>query len=891
MTSQDTLLNSKQLPLRPMFIAAVVIWTMVAIGVWGWEVVDNRSFVTANAKAIARASYEKDLAFRRWAAKHGGVYVPATADTPPNPYLQVPERDIVTPTGRALTLMNPAYMTRQVYEIMRQYPDSPQGHITSLNPIRPENAPDAWERKVLALFDTGTTEFSEYQEINGARHFRYMHALKTEKPCLKCHAAQGYREGDVRGGISVTIPVAELEQIMHGSNVTHFVIISIVWGLGMLGIGFSSRTIGRRTRALMESEERYRLQFHQNKAVMLIIDPDSGDIVDANPAACAYYGYACEKLLTLKISDINTASPEELAGLLAGVRDGSRMQFQGHHRLADGSVRDVEVSSNPLDFQGKILLHSIVYDITDRLAAERALRDKMLFAESLVLNSTTPTFVIDAGHRVLIWNRALEELTGVPAAELVGTDSHWRAFYGAARPCLADLVIDGTREDLSRLYQIWTPSRLIPDGIHAEGDYILANRRCRLMFSAAPIRDASGTVIAAIQTLEDITERIALENQLVHAQKMESVGTLAGGIAHDFNNILTVISGYGNLLQLTLKNDPHSLQFVGEILDSVDRASEMTRSLLAFSGRQEMQLQYDDVNVIVTRLRKSLTRLIREDITLSVEVCEGALPVFADRVQIEQVLINLVVNARDALAGGGSIKVGTALELRREERLLRGEVMPPGRYAVITISDTGSGMDEETQEHIFEPFFTTKEKGKGTGLGLSIVHGIVGKHKGFVTVCSSPGSGTAFSVYLPLFCGEAPQMSPVENQPLDLHGQETVLLVEDDAALMKLNHEVLVRHGYTVVCASDGIAALEAFRVRNGAFDAAIIDVSMPRMNGRELVEAIRNERPDLPIILTSGYTDDVIDRAGIEALKVVFLQKPVKPMEMLAALRNCITA
>jgi PAS domain S-box-containing protein len=889
MTSHDDSLKKNRIPLRRITIASVLIWTVVAAAVYFWEVIDNRSFVTANAKAIAQASYEKDIAFRRWAAKHGGVYVPATTETPANPYLTVPERDILTPSGRQLTLMNPAYMTRQVYEIMHSVPHTLQGHITSLNPIRPENAPDAWEQKTLAAFEKGAKEFSEYQEIGGKRHFRFMHALSTEKPCLKCHAAQGYREGDVRGGISVTIPVAELEGMMQSSNTTHLLIVAIVWSLGMAGIWFGIRAIGRGARALSASEERYRLQFQQSGAVMLMLDPVSLRIVDANAAACSYYGYSHADMVTLQITDINTSQPPELLKCIAGVQNGSQRQFMAHHRLSNGTVRDVEVFSNPVVFSDNVLLHSIIIDVSDRLKAEKDLQDKTAFAENLILNSTSPTFVIDAGHKVLIWNRALEELTGVSAAEMVGTCDHWRAFYSAARPCLADIVVDGVQEELPSRYSIYSSSRLIPEGLHAEGDYTFVNRRCRLIFSAAPIRDSAGNLIAAIETLEDITERIALESQLVHAQKMESVGVLAGGIAHDFNNVLTVISGYADLLQLTLHDDDQNMPFAKEISASVVRAAEMTSSLLAFSGKHDILLQYDDLNLILTSIRKSLSRLIREDITLTIQPGEERLAVYVDRVQIEQVLINLVVNACDAIGTGGSITIATMQVECEEARTEGSAVIPPGHYACLTVSDSGTGMDVETLEHIFEPFFTTKEKGKGTGLGLAIVHGILSKHNSHISVISAPERGTEFRIYLPLYAGDKTQSRAEVMLPFNHHGTETVLMVEDDDIIMHMHKEVLGRYGYTSLTASDGVEAMELFTRHRDEIRVAVIDVIMPRMNGREVVERIRQQLPDLPIIMTSGYTDDIVDRATIDDLRVLFLQKPVRPLDLLSAIRNSL--
>lgn len=878
-------------PFRNVFYIALTAWTVIICTIFLWDYYDRRNFLVTNALSSAKATFAKDLAFRRWAAGHGGVYVPLTTETPANPHLNVPERDITTPGGKQLTLMNPAYMNRQVYEIGKNASEAPQGHITSLKPLRPENAPDTWEKAALELFATGVTETSSFETINGAPYFRYMRPLTTEKSCLKCHAHQGYKEGDIRGGISVAIPVANLMAAAQRSSIHHSWVILLLWLIGSGGLWLGLRKLSISSRALRESEERYRQQFQQSRAVTLIIDPASGAIVDANPAACEYYGYPCSTITTLNIADLNTSSPPALAACIKGVLDGSKRQFTTQHRLADGTLRDVEVFSNPLSYRTGMLLHSLVVDVTARLVAEQQLRDKMDFAENLLHNSSTPTFVIDASHTVQIWNRAMEELTGIRADAVVGTQEHWRAFYPSARHCLADIALDGDYDLTSPLYERLSRSRFIQDGLHAEGDYTFAERRCRLIFSAAPIRDRNGTVIAAIETLEDITERMSLEAQLFHAQKMESVGILAGGVAHDFNNVLTVINGYADLLKMTLRNDEENLHYAGEIASSVCRAADMTRSLLAFSGKNEIALQYDDLNLILSAIRKSLGRLIREDITLTITPDTAQLPVYVDRVQIEQILINLVINARDAIGNnGGAITVSTGSIRMSEATSVGNSTIPPGNYVCLAVADSGSGIDTATLERIFEPFFTTKAKGKGTGLGLAIVHSMIAKHHGHIAVTSLLGKGTEFRIFLPVYEGAQKQQSTIApSVDTDYHGVETILIVEDDDAIMRLLHEVLTRFGYQTILAADGLKALELFNQHGDDIALAIVDVIMPHMNGRDTVEEIRKIRPQLPVIMTSGYTDDIIDRAAIEALQVTFLQKPLKPLDLLAAIGTCL--
>ncbi|MDD2851519.1 MAG: PAS domain S-box protein [Desulfuromonadaceae bacterium] len=644
------------------------------------------------------------------------------------------------------------------------------------------------------------------------------------------------------------------------------------------------------SRMLHESEERHRQQLQKSLAVMLIVNPANGAVVEANPSACRFYGYSHEVFLQTSIFEFNCAGAEVVRKSMDEVREAGALQFQSCHRGADGSVKDVEVFGSLTTIGGVKLLHLIVFDITSRLNAERQLRDKMDFAENLLQNATTPTFVIDADHVVLIWNRALEELTGVKAEDIVGTKEQWRPFYPSVRPCLADIVLEGKYEEAPDFYSGVIRSRLIPEAIHGEGDYTFSGRNCHLVFSATPIRDRDGRVIAALEMLEDATERMSLEAQLYHAQKMESVGALAGGVVHDFNNVLTVISGYADLLKMTIPQDEESQTIAREISASVERASDMTRSLLAFSGKHDVQLHFDDLNQILAVIGKSLGRLIREDIELTISLGEGRIPVIVDRVQIEQVLINLVVNARDAVKSNGIITVSTNVVQLEKAHVEGNTVIPSGQYACLTVGDNGSGISAENMEHIFKPFFTTKKMGTGTGLGLSIVQGIVSKHNGYVSVTTTPGNSTDFHVYLPLYSGEAPQVQHVEAMvPSRPGGGFGILVVEDDIATMRLHREVLSRCGYTVFMAADGVEGIEMFAAHRDEIRLALVDVIMPRMNGRDLVEQIRRQRPLLPIIMTSGYTDDIIGHAGIKALDVVFLQKPLRPTDMLSAIESCL--
>ncbi|MBI5419354.1 MAG: response regulator [Deltaproteobacteria bacterium] len=378
------------------------------------------------------------------------------------------------------------------------------------------------------------------------------------------------------------------------------------------------------------------------------------------------------------------------------------------------------------------------------------------------------------------------------------------------------------------------------------------------------------------------------EEQLRQAQKMEAVGRLAGGIAHDFNNLLTAIAGYSTLLLQGVVDDP-SRRNIQEIQRASDRAASLTRQLLAFSRRQILQPKVMDLNAVVGAMDDMLRRLIGEDIDLLTVLEPGVRKVKADPGQMEQVIMNLAVNARDAMPEGGKLTIETA-NVVIDESSVRGHVtMQAGSYVVLALSDTGSGMDPETISHIFEPFFTTKEVGKGTGLGLSTVYGIVKQSGGYIWVYSEPGRGTTFKIYLPQATEEAETAKPAEVRAGLLGGSETILLVEDEDSVRSLVREVLARNGYTVLAARNGEDALRACDGNAGAIHLMLCDVVMPGMSGVELARRIVPLRPEIKVLYMSGYTDTAIVRQGVLDPGTAFLEKPFAPDALARKVREVL--
>lgn len=384
-------------------------------------------------------------------------------------------------------------------------------------------------------------------------------------------------------------------------------------------------------------------------------------------------------------------------------------------------------------------------------------------------------------------------------------------------------------------------------------------------------------------------EKEQLEAQLRQAQKMEAIGQLAGGVAHDFNNILCAIIGFGTLLEMSMGKDDPSRRHLEQILSAADRATSLTQGLLTFSRKQILNPQPADLNTIVHRVERMLARLISEDIELRLFLSGQELNVLVDTSQIDQVLLNLATNARDAMPGGGVLVIKTEKADPPADFLAETAALPTTRYALLTVTDTGSGMEKETREKIFEPFFTTKDVGKGTGLGLAMVYGIVKQHNGHIDVSSEPGHGTSFRIYLPMALEENLPPEPSNHPSQPVAGTETILVVEDNPEVRNLSRTVLETFGYKIIEAVDGEDAVEQFGKNLHDIDLVVMDVVMPKMNGQQAYREISKIRPDVKVLFMSGHTADIIQEKGILTDGGSFIHKPVTPMELLRKIRQLL--
>jgi PAS domain S-box-containing protein len=494
-----------------------------------------------------------------------------------------------------------------------------------------------------------------------------------------------------------------------------------------------------------------------------------------------------------------------------------------------------------------------------------------------LLESASQAIVsIDRGGRIVLINRRAEEIFGYTREELIG-----------AR--IEMLLPDSKRATHSRdRDDYFARPRTRPMGIGMD----LSGRRkdgseVPVEVSLSYVDIDEGTF--AIAFVSDISQRKHLEEQLLHAQKMEAVGRLAGGVAHDFNNMLTVISGYNRMILDELSPMDPLRGYAEEILKAADRAGALTNQLLAFSRRQIMQPRVINVNAVLMQTQKMLQRVIGEDIELHLNLSVNVGNIKADPGHVEQAIVNLAVNARDAMPLGGSLTIETA-DVVLDEHYARTHMgVKPGDFTMIAVSDTGHGMDAETRRHIFEPFFTTKEKGKGTGLGLATVYGMVKQTGGDIWVYSEPGQGTTFKLYFPRVAEPVTDGGPNDPQTARRSGGETILVVEDEKAVRELTVRILQQLGYTILTACSGAEALEISRSHDGHIDLLLTDVVMPNMSGRQLADHLQGTRPDTKVLFLSGYTENTVVHHGVLDAGVDFLPKPFSRENLSKKLREVL--
>jgi two-component system cell cycle sensor histidine kinase/response regulator CckA len=647
-----------------------------------------------------------------------------------------------------------------------------------------------------------------------------------------------------------------------------------------LGIGYG-RDIARRKQAeqsLKDSEELYHRMFNIGFSALFMLDNDTLNIIDANEAATALYGYSKEELFGMSMIELS-AEPDKTAQVLAGeIMDVP----QRMHLRKDGTVFPVEAHGRRFEWKGRKVLLAAIRDMTERRRAEEALQESQQMLR-LVLD-TVPMHVAwkDSQLRFLGCNSSVALDARLPDHDaIVGLTQQDIPLLGLPDSCAQDdLEVLSTGIPRLQFEEVFTPPDASPRIVRS---------------SKVPLRDREGRIFGVLGVHEDVTERRAMlktlrerDEQLRQSQKMEAIGRLAGGIAHDFNNVVTTIIGYSDLVLDSPGAGAESITAdVGEIRAAAERARALTRQILAFSRRQALEPRVLSLNDVIGDTERLLARTIGADIELKV-VCEENLdPVEVDEHELVQVMLNLAVNARDAMPAGGTLTLETANVDLSEEFCQTHPDAHPGPHVLVSMSDTGTGMDAETAARIFEPFYTTKPPGQGTGLGLSTVYGVVAQSGGCTYVQSEPGQGTRFDIYLPRHDGPSSD-DDMETQPGTSHA--TVLLVDDDSAFRKVTTRMLEKRGFRVLAVREGDQAVDILGNQEKAVDLLLTDVVLPgSLQGIHVAQRASSLRPGIPIIYMSAYSRDSIVKAGRLGENEDYLEKPFTAEHVVTRIREML--
>ncbi len=628
---------------------------------------------------------------------------------------------------------------------------------------------------------------------------------------------------------------------------------------------------------LEESERRFRELADTLPQAVGEFD-ERGNFTFGNLFGCKMFGYTREEFDRGTFNVLNMIVPEDrerikqnIASMLTNRKPSSSHEYSAIRK--DGSRFPMVAYASPIirDEQQKGF-RAILVDITERKKIERELVESEAKYRSVVESSLVGFYIVQDGLFRFV-NQRFSDMTGYAYEEVVD----------ALGP--ADMAHTDDRTKMERN----TAKGLAGQADHVEYDFRVIRKDGKVLTMKAFGNSISyNGRPAATGTVIDITREKHLESHLRRAEKMEAIGTLTGGIAHDFNNILTALIGYGSLLQIRMDDTDPLKVYADQILTAAHKASSLTRSLLTFGRQQPINLQRIDINNIIQGTRQLLNRLLTEDIRLETGLSPNDLTVMADATQIDQILFNLVTNARDSMPKGGTVIIETKPAVLDGDFVLVHGFGEPGKYALLSVSDTGMGMDAATKEKIFEPFFTTKETGKGTGLGLATVYGIVKQHNGYITVYSEPDMGSTFNIYLPVV--KTGRDTEAVAASVLKRGKETILIAEDNDDVRRFTRDIFSLYGYHIIEAVDGEDAIDKFR-KNEPIDLVVLDSVMPRKNGREAYDEIVKMRPDVKVLFMSGHTRDILLDKGIQEKEFAFISKPLSPNNLLQKVRDLLDA
>jgi PAS domain S-box-containing protein len=649
----------------------------------------------------------------------------------------------------------------------------------------------------------------------------------------------------------------------------------------IIGASKIARDITERRQAaeqLRLSEGKFHALFADNPLAIWAFDRKTLQFVDVNEAAIAAYGYSRAEFAAMRVTDIRP--PEDVQSFLATLdvpRPRRRSAGEWRHRLRDGRIIDVSVTALDLELDGRQVTLAVPVDITERKRAQESLRESEQMARGIIDTALDAFVQMDEAGRVTEWNAQAEAIFGWPRSEAIGMrvaelivpPEHRDAHTDS----LARFLAGGTGQLLGRRFEI--------DAIRRDHE---GSKPIRVELAVTALRRRTGHLFNAF--IRDVTERAAAEERLRQAQRLEAVGQLTGGVAHDFNNILTVITGTIDILADAVADEPRLAAVANMIDDAASRGTELTQRLLAFARRQPLQPRATDINALIVDTAKLLRPSLGEQIEIESMLDADAWPALIDPSQLSTTLLNLALNARDAMPGGGKLTLETGNVVLDEAYASQNTDVVPGPYVLIGVSDTGSGIPAAIRDRVFEPFFTTKEVGKGTGLGLSMVYGFVKQSNGHIKVYSEEGHGTTIKLYLPRVVMGAERPADVVAPPPLLLGSETILVVEDDDLVRNYVLQQLRSLGYATIAAPNGSQAL-ALIDAGAEFDLLFTDIVMPgNMNGRALADETLRRRPAVKVLYTSGYTESAIVHHGRLDPDVLLLAKPYRKSDLARMVR-----